>query len=176
MLDGISLKQSWGGEVKNIAVLVAGGVRSASHREILGVSVGTKEDCESWHSFLRYLKQRGLSGVRLITSDKCMGLVEALSEFFPEVAWQRCTVHFYRNVLKDVPRSKSREVAAMLKAVHAQENRALRQHANQTTLRFELNLFDPATCFEDAKGHFDWPASHLQINLSQHLLNRFDPQ
>lgn len=81
------------------------------------------EDSGSWRSLLRHLKERGLRGVRLITSDKCIGLVEALGEFYPDAAWQRCTVHFYRNVLKDVPRSKSREVAAMLKAVHAQEDR-----------------------------------------------------
>ena len=72
---------------------------------------------------MRYLKERGLSGVRLITSDKCIGLVEALGEFFPEAQWQRCVVHFYRNVLKDVPRTKAKEVAAMLKAIHAQEDR-----------------------------------------------------
>lgn len=60
--------------------------------------------------------------MRLITGDKCRGLVEALGEFFPEAAWQRYIVHFYRNVLKDVPRGKSRNVGAMLKAVHAQED------------------------------------------------------
>ncbi len=122
LLDGIWLKRSWGGEVKNVAVLVAVGVRSDGYREILGVAEGTKEDAESWRTFLRYLKERGLSGVRLITSDKCLGLVEALGEFYPEAQWQRCTVHFYRNVLKDVPRTKAKEVAAMLKAIHAQED------------------------------------------------------
>jgi putative transposase len=68
------------------------------------------------------LKERGLCGVRLITSDKCIGLVEALGEFFPDATWQRCTVQLYHNVLKDVPRSKSREAAAMLKVVLAQED------------------------------------------------------
>lgn len=92
MLDGIWLKRSWGGEVKNVAVLVAVGVRTDGHREILGVAEGTKEDSESWRTFLRHLKERGLKGVRLIVSDKCLGLVEALGEFFPEAAWQRCTV------------------------------------------------------------------------------------
>ncbi|MCU0983283.1 MAG: transposase, partial [Pirellulaceae bacterium] len=116
-LDGIWLKRSWGGEVKNIAVLVAVGVGADGHRQILGVCEGAKEDTESWRSFLRHLKQRGLKGVQMITSDKCLGLVEALGEFYPEAAWQRCTVHFYRNVLKDVPRGKSKDVAAMLKAV-----------------------------------------------------------
>jgi transposase-like protein len=123
-LDGIWLKRSWGGEVKNVAVLVAIGVGEDGHREILGVSEGTKEDKESWRSFLRQLKERGLKGVQLITSDKSLGLVESIPEFYPEASWQRCMVHWQRNVLSDVPRSKSREVAAMLKAIHAQEDKA----------------------------------------------------
>jgi transposase-like protein len=123
-LDGIWLKRSWGGEVKNIAVLIAIGVDAEGFREVLGVAEGTKEDAESWRSFLRHLKQRGLSGVRLFVSDKCLGLLEALGEFYPEAAWQRCVVHFYRNVLSVVPNGRSKEVAAMLKAIHAQEDRA----------------------------------------------------
>jgi putative transposase len=122
-LDGIWLKRSWGGEVKNIAVLVAVGVREDGHREILGVCEGMKEDTESWRNFLRHLKGRGLEGVQRVTSDKCLGLVEILGEFYPEAAWQRCVVHFYRNVFAVVPRGKMPEVAAMLKAIHAQEDR-----------------------------------------------------
>ena len=105
-LDGIWLKRSWGGEVRNIAVLVAIGVRSDGYREILGVAEGIKEDLESWRSFLRYLKGRGLKGVRLFISDKCLGLLEALGEFYPEAQWQRCMVHWYRNVFTVVPRGR----------------------------------------------------------------------
>ena len=109
--------------MRNIAVLVAVGVLSDGHREILGVAEGTKEDKESWRSFLRHLKERGLRGVRLMVSDKCLGLVEALGEFFPEAQWQRCVVHWYRNVFTVVPKGKVKAVAAMLKAIHAQEDR-----------------------------------------------------
>lgn len=126
-LDGIWLKRSWGGEVRNIAVLVAVGVRADGFREILGVCEGAKEDTESWRGLLRHLKERGLKGVRLVISDKCLGLVEALAEFYPEAAWQRCVVHFYRNVFTVVPTGKVKEVAAMLKAIHAQEDRAAAQ-------------------------------------------------
>lgn len=122
-LDGIWLKRSWGGEVKNIAVLIAIGVRGDGHREIFGVCEGAKEDKESWRGFLRHLKERGLSGVRLVTSDKCLGLVESIAEFYPEAGWQRCIVHFYRNIFRVVPSGKVKEVAAMLKAIHAQEDR-----------------------------------------------------
>jgi transposase-like protein len=122
-LDGIWLKRSWGGEVKNVAVLIAIGVDQEGYREVLGVAEGTKEDAESWRSFLRHLKERGLSGVQLFITDKCLGLVEALAEFYPEAAWQRCVVHWYRNVMTAVPQGKVREVVAMLKAIHAQEDR-----------------------------------------------------
>lgn len=121
-LDGLWLKRSWGGEVKNVSVLVAVGVNEEGFREILGVAEGTKEDKASWRNFLRYLKERGLSGCRLIVSDKCLGLVEALGEFYPEAQWQRCAVHFYRNIWTATPSGKVKEVSAMLKAIHAQED------------------------------------------------------
>lgn len=123
-LDGICLKRSWGGEVTNVSLLVAIGVDREGFRTVLGVAEGAKEDQAGWSGFLRHLKERGLRGVRLLISDKCLGLVESLGEVFPEAAWQRCVVHFYRNVFTMVPKGKVREVAAMLKAIHAQEDRA----------------------------------------------------
>lgn len=121
-LDGVYLKRSWGGEVQSIAVLVAFGVSSEGYREILGVCEGAKEDKASWLAFLRHLKSRGLSGTKLFISDKCLGLVESIGECFPEAKWQRCVVHFYRNVFSVVPKGKVKEVATMLKAIHAQED------------------------------------------------------
>jgi putative transposase len=121
-LDGIWLKRCWGGEVCNVAVLVAVGVNQEGFREILGVREGAKEDKDSWMAFLRWLKDRGLAGVPLFVSDKCLGLVESLAEFYPQACWQRCAVHFYGNVFTAVPHGKVQEVAAMLKAIHAQED------------------------------------------------------
>ena len=72
-LDGVSLKRSWGGEVRNVSVLMAIGVGTDGYRNILGVAEGEKEDLEGWRSFLRYLKSRGLTGVQLIISDACLG-------------------------------------------------------------------------------------------------------
>jgi putative transposase len=137
-LDGISLKRSWGGEVRNISVLVCIGVNQEGCREILGVAEGAREDTESWRSFLRYLKHRGLSGVDLIISDKSLGLVEVLGEFYPTAQWQRCVVHFYRNVFTVTPKGKRKEVAAMLRAIHAQEDRsAARQKAADVVKKLE---------------------------------------
>jgi putative transposase len=123
-LDGLWLKRSWGGEVKNVSVLVAIGVAQSGYRQILAVSEGAKEDKASWTEFLRGLKERGLKGVELFVSDKCLGLVENFADFYPEAKWQRCVVHFYRNVWTAVPTGKVKEVAAMLKAIHAQEDAA----------------------------------------------------
>jgi transposase-like protein len=122
-LDGIWLKRSWSGEVRNLSILVCFGVSEDGFREVLGVMEGAKEDKESWLSFLRHMKTRGLKDVELAISDKCLGLVEALGEVYPEARWQRCVVHFYRNVFTVVPRGKIMVVAAMLKAIHAQEDR-----------------------------------------------------
>lgn len=122
-LDGIVLKRTWADEVRNVSILVAFGVNEDGFREILGAAEGAKEDKAGWGSFIAHLKERGLAGVRLFISDKCMGLVESLAEYYPESLWQRCTVHFYRNVFTTVPSTKVKEVAAMLKAIHAQEDR-----------------------------------------------------
>jgi transposase-like protein len=137
-LDGISLKRSWGGEVRNISVLVCIGVNQDGCREILGVAEGAREDAESWRNFLRYIKQRGLAGITLIISDKSLGLVEVLGEFYPTAQWQRCIVHFYRNVFTVIPKGKRKEVAAMLRAIHAQEDRAAaRQKAADVANKLE---------------------------------------
>lgn len=126
-LDGIVLKRSWAGEIKNVSVLVAIGVDQDGYRTILGVQEGHKEDKSGWSGFLEHLKSRGLKGVRLVISDACMGLIESVADYYPDADWQRCTVHFYRNVFSHVPRNKTRVVAAMLKAIHAQESREAAQ-------------------------------------------------
>ena len=123
-LDGIVMKRTWAGEVRNVSLLVASAVNAEGYRDILGVCEGAKEDKSGWSAFLKHLKERGLKGVRLIISDACMGLVESAAEFYPDAMWQRCTVHFYRNVFSHVPATKLREVADMLKAIHASEDRA----------------------------------------------------
>jgi len=122
-LDGIVMKRSWAGEVRNVSLLVAIGVTAEGYREILGICEGAKEDKSGWSAFLRHLVDRGLKGVELVVSDACRGLVESVSDYLPDTRWQRCVVHFYRNVFSHVPSAKVREVSHMLKAIHAQENR-----------------------------------------------------
>src|SRR5262249_22719213 len=73
---------------------------------------------------LKHLKERGLKGIRLSTSDACIGLAVNTAESFHDAAWQRCVVHWYRNIFSHVPSTKVREIAAMLKAIHASEDLA----------------------------------------------------
>ena len=121
-VDGIYLKRSWGGSYENVAVMVAIGVNDDGHREVIGAAEGFTESSECWREFLSWLKSRGLRSVRMFTGDKAAGMVGSIAEVFPEAAYQRCTVHFYRNVLARVPKSRRPRVAAMLKAVHAMES------------------------------------------------------
>lgn len=141
-LDGISLKRCWAGEVRNVSVLVAVGVGTDGFREILGVAEGASEEKGAWLSFLRHLKSRGLRGVRLFISDKSLGLVEILGEVFGEALWQRCVVHWYRDVFVAVPLKRRKEVAAMLKAIHAQESReaALKKSQDVVSKLHDLRL------------------------------------
>jgi putative transposase len=177
-LDGIWLKRSWGGEVKNVAVLVAIGVREDGYREILGVVEGVKEDTESWRNFLRHLKERGLRGVRLLVSDKCLGLVEAVGEFYPEAAWQRCMVHWYRNVMSVVPKTKVKEVMAMLKAIHAQEDRpAARDKAGLVADKLDtMRLSQAATIVragvDETLSYMAFPREHWTRIRTNNVLER----
>ena len=177
-LDGIWLKRSWGGEVKNVSILVAIGVNQDGYREVLGVMEGAKEDKASWVNFLRYLKARGLSGVRLFISDKCLGLIESLVEFYPTAQWQRCAVHFYRNVWTAVPTTKVREVATMLKAIHAQEDRqAAKDKAALVVAKLrEMKLAKAAetvaTGIEETLQYFHFPSEHWRSLRTNNPLER----
>jgi transposase-like protein len=182
-LDGIWLKRSWAGEVKNIAVLIAVGVDRQGYRQVLGVCEGAKEDTQSWRQFLRHLKQRGLKGVRLLISDKCLGLVEALGEFYPEASWQRCVVHFYRNVFSVVPSGKVKAVAAMLKAppgVHAGEDREAAQlKAQQVIEKLESLKLDKAASIvregiAETLSYYAFPREHWRCIRTNNPLERIN--
>jgi transposase-like protein len=177
-LDGLWLKRSWGGEVKNVSVLVAIGVAQSGYREILAVSEGAKEDTASWTNFLREMKQRGLKGVELFVSDKCLGLVENLADFFPEAKWQRCVVHFYRNVWTAVPTGKVKEVAAMLKAIHAQEDaKAAKEKALQVVeklraMRLAKAAEIVAAGIDETLSYYAMPPEHWRCLRTNNPLER----
>ena len=150
-VDGIYLRRNWGGEYENVSVLVAIAVNEDGFREVLGAAEGMKEDKASWVSFFQWLRGRGLDGVKLIVGDKCMGMLEAVGEVFPDAKYQRCTVHFYRNVFSVVPKSKVKIVAKMLKAIHAQESKkASREKAKAVVAELRaMKLKEAAKKVED---------------------------
>jgi transposase-like protein len=147
-------------------VLVALAVNEDGYREIIGASEGAKEDKASWLNFLRHLKVRGLRGAQLFIGDRCLGLVEAIGECFPEAKYQRCVVHFYRNMFSVTPHGKMKEVASMLKAIHAQEGKASareKAHVIVAKLR-EMKLKEAAeklkNGIEETLTYMDFPCEH----------------
>ena len=179
-VDGIFLKHCWGEEFENVSILVAIGVSSDGYREIIGAAEGLKEDLESWKNFFIWLKQRGLKGVKLVIGDKALGMVEAIGQVFGNVKYQRCIVHFYRNVFTVVPNSKVKEVTKMLKAIHAQEDKAAaleKAKAVEAKLR-KMKLFKAAQKIADSVAetltYMDFPAEHWTRIRTNNVLERIN--
>jgi putative transposase len=180
-VDGVYLKRSWGGEIQNVSILVAIGVNEDGCREIIGASEGMKEDRESWRAFFVWLKERGLAGVRLIIGDKCLGMLESIPEVFPDAKYQRCMVHFYRNIFSATPRNKMKEVSMLLKAIHAQECKAsAKEKAEQVADKLrKMKLASAAKKVEDGieetLTYMDFPSQHwtrIRTNNTIERLNR----
>ena len=128
--------------------------------------------------FLSHLKQRGLRGVDLFISDACLGLVESIGEFYPKANWQRCVVHFYRTIFSYVPRGKMREVSAMLKAIHAQEDRqaaeekatAVKEKLRAMKLTQAVKLIDEH--IHETLSYYDFPSTHWRSLKTNNPLER----
>jgi putative transposase len=106
--DATYVKARVGGRVVSKAIVIATGVTRDGDREVLGIAVGDSEDGAFWTAFLRSLRARGLSGVQLVISDAHEGLKAAIAAVFTDASWQRCRVHFMRNVLARCPRARRR--------------------------------------------------------------------
>ena len=179
-VDGIYLRRNWGGEYESVAILVAIAVNEDGYREVLGAAEGMKEDKSSWVSFFQWLRGRGLDGVKLIIGDKCMGMLEAVGEVYPDAKYQRCTVHFYRNVFSVVPRSKMKTVSKMLKAIHAQESKvACRKKAKEVAEALRaMRLQEAAKKIEDGVEetltYADFPSEHWTRIRTNNVLERLN--
>ena len=179
-VDGIYLRRNWGGEYENVAILVAIAVNEDGFREVLGAAEGMKEDKASWVSFFQRLRGRGLDGVKLIVGDKCMGMLEAVGEVFPDAKYQRCTVHFYRNIFSVVPKSKVKIVAKMLKAIHAQESKkASREKAKAVVAELRaMKLKEAAKKVEDGIEetliYCDFPSEHWTRIRTNNVIERLN--
>ena len=180
-LNGELSEADWGRHYGNMAVLVAIAVNERGEREVIGAAEGMKVDKESWMSFLQHLKERGLKGTQLFVRDKCLGLIEALIETYSLARFQRCMVHIYRNVYSVVPRGKIKQVAAMLKAIHAQEDKeaALDKQEDVVGKLKDMKLFEAARKVEETGMetlvYMDVPKEHwrrIRSNNAMERLNR----
>jgi len=123
-LDATYVKAHDGAHVVSKAIVIATGVAADGNREVLGLAVGDSEDTTFWTAFLRDLRARGLAGVRLVISDAHQGLRAAIDKVMLGAAWQRCRVHFLRNVLARVPKGSAEMVAAAIRTIFAQPDAA----------------------------------------------------
>ena len=121
--DALTMKVREGGRVINAVVLLATGVNGDGHREVLGMRVATSETGAAWNEFFADLVARGLTGVRLVTSDAHQGLVEAIAANLPGAAWQRCRTHYAANLMSVTPKAMWPAVKAMLHSVYDQPDR-----------------------------------------------------
>lgn len=130
-IDALTQRCREGGRVVNVATAIASGVNTGGRREILGVDVFTAEDGAAWTSFLRGLVARGLKGVKLVISDSHEGLKAAIGSVLPGASWQRCRVHFNRNLMARVPKAAQDMVATLCRSIFMQpdEQAVLSQHA-----------------------------------------------
>ncbi|MFR0021294.1 MAG: IS256 family transposase [Bifidobacterium longum] len=182
-MDGVWHKRCWGGSVENVSILVAVGVGMDGRREVLSVAEGMKEDSESWREFIKGMLARGLKGVRLVTGDRCAGLVAAVNELLPGARYQRCMVHFERNILAKV-NPKNRDWAAdALKAIFSMESRdkALEKAESVAKDMEARKLREAAKCLREGIGETttylldDYPREHrrrIRTNNTIERLNR----
>ena len=147
--DALTMKVREGGRVVNAVVLVATGVNADGHREVLGLQVATAETTVAWNSFFADLVARGLTGVRLVTSDAHAGLVEAIAANLPGAAWQRCRTHYAANLMSVTPKSLWPAVKAMLHSVYDQPDAA------SVNAQFDRLLDYVDTKLPDAHDHLD---------------------
>lgn len=169
------------GQVVSKAIVIATGVTAEGGREVLGVDVGDSEDETFWTGFLRGLKNRGLSGVRLVISDAHAGLKAAIRRTFQGSTWQRCRVHFARNLLATVPKASTEMVAAAFRTVFAQaspEEVSLRW--DEVAAQLESRFPKAAALMGDAKtdvvAFSAFPMEHWRKIWSNNPLERLNKE
>jgi transposase-like protein len=165
------------GRVVSMATVVAVGVTDRGERQVLGVDVGPSEDEAFWTAFLRSLVRRGLEGVQLVVSDAHTGLKAAIATTLPGSSWQRCRVHFMRNLLALVPKAAQQAVAAFVRTIFAQPDHSsamaqLDRVAEGLRPRFPQAAELLTEAAEDLLAHFHFPTEHRRRLHSTNTLER----
>jgi putative transposase len=180
-LDATYCKARVNRRVVSQAIVVATGVRADGWREVLGFAVGDSEDGAFWTAFLRSLKARGLGGVQLVISDAHTGLKQAIGAVLLGASWQRCRVHFLRNVLAQVPKGNAEMVAAAIRTIFAQPDAGhVREQLDviagmlgRQLPKVEVMLRDAA---EDLLAFTAFPVSHWKKIWSTNPLERLNKE
>ena len=176
-LDATYLKVRWGSSVTSMALLACVGVDEEGFREVLAVEVAGSEKGAAYASLLRGLLDRGLRGVRLVVSDDHEGIKAAVAGELPRVGWQRCVVHFERNVLSHVPASSTAEVAQDLKAVFKVRREKTARALAEEFVRLYGKRFPKAggvfeAGIDDALTYLGYPGSHHARIRTTNMLER----
>jgi len=176
-LDASYFKVNWGGRVVDLALLVAVGVNEEGYREVLAVEPAGGERKEAWRNLLKGLMERGLRGVRLVISDDHPSIRQAVMAELTGARWQRCVVHFERNVLAHVPQSERKVVAEDLREVFAVKRRSTAESLAQAFVeryrdRFKRAVEVFARGLEEALAYLDFPSSHQRYIKSTNVLER----
>jgi transposase-like protein len=164
-------------QVVSRAVVVATGVSMSGEREVLGCAVGDTEDEAFWTEFFRSLRSRGLTGVRLVISDHHLGLKNAIAKVFVGAGWQRCRVHFMRNVLAKVARANAEMVAAAIRTIFAQPDAAsVHAQFDRIVATLEGQFAEVAAMLVDAREDLlafsAFPLEHWRKTWSTNPLER----
>ncbi len=181
-VDATYLKARQDGRVASVAVVIAVGVKAQTgEREVLGFDVGPSEDGAFWSAFLRSLVARGLSGVRLVTSDAHRGLKSAVAAVLVGASWQRCRVHFMRNALSLVPKAAQQMVGATIRTVFAQPDaRSAREQWRRVAEGFRHRFARLAELMEEAEedvlSYAAFPQEHWQKIWSNNPLERVNKE
>jgi putative transposase len=176
-LDALYLKVRQNNRIVNMAVVLAVGVRETGEREILAIDIGASEEEAFWTSFLRGLVGRGLDGVQLVVSDAHEGLKGAMAKVLTGTAWQRCRVHFMRNVLAHVPKGDKSIVAAAIRTIFAQHSQeAARQQLAEVRRAMEARWPKAAEVLaageDDVLVYMTFPPEHWTRIYSTNPLER----
>lgn len=180
-LDALYLKVRQNGRVVSMAVVIAIGVRDTGEREILGLDVGAAESEPFWLQFLRDLTARGLKGVQLVISDAHEGLKKAIAQALSGASWQRCRVHFMRNVLSYIPKGDKSMVAAAMRTIFAQPTQAAASAQLATVVAaMEKRWPKPAALVaaaeSDILAYMAFPEDHWRRVYSTNPLERLNKE
>lgn len=169
------------GRVQSQAVVVAYGIRGDGVREVLAFDVLASEGLDEWRRFLQDLVARGMRGVKLVTSDGHRGLKRAIAEVLLGASWQRCRVHFLRNVLAQVPKSAQPMVGATVRTIFEQESREqaqvqLRKVCTTLEAKFTKAVTMLGAAEEEVLTFYDFPREHWRQIYSTNPLERLNKE